>query len=195
MIEHNTIPGYTYGQPLSKSPISIEELLLLKKTVLFSEDDERLLRLAGDVLADQTKAVLDVWYGFVGSHPHLIRYFGQHEQLDAHYLAAVRKRFGQWIIDTCTRPYDEVWLAYQQEIALRHHLTKKNRTDEAKAEPIIHLRYILAFIVPLTLTIKDFLAAKGHNADIVSGMHAAWFKAVTLTAVLWSHPYSNPEEF
>jgi hypothetical protein len=194
MSEHNSLPGYTYGR-VTPSPVSIDELALLKQTVLFSEEDERLLRLAGDVLVDQTDAILDVWYGFVGSHPHLLRYFSQEGQPDPHYLAAVRQRFGQWILDTCTRPYDETWLAYQQEIALRHHSAKKNLTDEAKAEPIIHLRYILAFIVPLTLTMKDFLAAKGHDADTVSGMQAAWFKAVTLTAVLWSQPYVYQGEF
>jgi hypothetical protein len=194
MSEHNSLPGYTYGR-VTPSPVTIDELALLKQTVLFSEEDERLLRLAGDVLADQTDAILDVWYGFVGSHPHLLRYFSQEGQPDPHYLAAVRQRFGQWILDTCTRPYDETWLAYQQEIALRHHSAKKNLTDEAKAEPIIHLRYILAFIVPLTLTMKDFLAAKGHDADTVSGMQAAWFKAVTLTAVLWSQPYVYQGEF
>ncbi|GAB3745696.1 protoglobin domain-containing protein [Spirosoma pomorum] len=194
MSEHNSLPGYTYWR-VTPSPVSIDELALLKQTVLFSEEDERLLRPAGDVLADQTDAILDVWYGFVGSHPHLLRYFSQEGHPDSHYLAAVRQRFGQWIQDTCTRPYDETWLAYQQEIALRHHSAKKNLTDEAKAEPIIHLRYILAFIVPLTLTMKDFLAAKGHNADTVSGMQAAWFKAVTITAVLWSHPYVYQDEF
>ncbi|MFD1143641.1 protoglobin domain-containing protein [Larkinella insperata] len=195
MSETRAIPGYTYGQHPLASPILPEELTLLKQTVLFGPEDEQLLRLASEVLADQTEAILDVWYGFVGSHPHLLRYFSQQGQPDIQYLAAVRKRFGQWIIDTCTRPYDSVWLAYQQEIALRHHSIKKNQTDVARAEPIIHLRYILAFIVPLTVTMKDFLAAKGHDAQTVAWMHAAWFKAVTLTALLWSHPYVNANEF
>ncbi|PMD92363.1 protogloblin ApPgb [Siphonobacter sp. BAB-5405] len=195
MSESHAIPGYTYGDVSQTTPLSLEELDLLKQTVLFSPEDERFLQLAGDVLGDQTEAILDVWYGYVGSHPHLLHYFSLQGQPDAHYLSAVRKRFGQWIIDTCTRPYDTAWLAYQQEIALRHHTAKKNRTDEARAEPIIHLRYILAFIVPLTLTIKEFLAAKGHDAETVAGMHAAWFKAVTLTAVLWSYPYVHTNEF
>ncbi|WP_460639679.1 protoglobin domain-containing protein [Larkinella harenae] len=195
MNEQQALPGYTYRQQTFPSPLTVEDLTLLKQTVLFGKEDERLLKLAGEVLADQTEAVLDVWYSFVGSHPHLLRYFSQHGQPDAHYLAAVRKRFGQWILDTCTRPYDTDWLAYQHEIALRHHSARKNRIDHAKAEPIIHLRYILSFIVPLTLTMKDFLAARGHDADTVAGMQAAWFKAVTLTAALWSHPYVHSTEF
>jgi len=64
------ISGYTYGQTAT-SPVSLADLDLLKKTVLFTDDDVHNLRLAGDVLADQTDAVLDLWYGFVGSHPYI----------------------------------------------------------------------------------------------------------------------------
>jgi hypothetical protein len=113
------------------------------------------------VLAGQTDAILDVWYGFVGSHAHLLAYFAQDGQPNMSYLSAVRKRFGQWIHDTCTRPYDQTWLHYQHEIALRHHAIKKNKTDGASAVPIVHLRYVIAFIVPLTVTIRPFLSAKG----------------------------------
>ncbi len=53
-----------------------------------------------NVLADQVEAVLDVWYGFVASHPHLLYYFTDGQgQANNEYLAAVRKRFGNgsWI--------------------------------------------------------------------------------------------------
>ena len=194
MTNQSSIPGYAYGHVV-ESPITVDELALLKQTVLFTETDEQFLRLAGEVLADQTEAILDVWYGFVGSHPHLLQYFAKDGQPDTHYLAAVRKRFGQWIHDTCTRPYDQTWLNYQHEIALRHHSIKKNQTDGAVAAPIIHLRYLVAFIVPITATMKGFLAANGHDAYTVEAMHAAWFKAVTLTVLLWCHPYVYREEF
>jgi hypothetical protein len=194
MTTNAQIPGYTYGE-VTNSPVTPSELDLLKQTVLFTADDEAALHMAGAVLADQTEAILDVWYGFVGGHPHLLQYFSQHGQPDANYLAAVRKRFGQWIQDTCTRPYDQTWLAYQYEIALRHHSAKKNQTDGAHAGPIIHFRYLVAFVVPLTVTIKGFLAAKGHTGDQVEGMYNAWFKAITLTALLWSYPYVHEGEF
>lgn len=186
--------GYTYGQA-GPSPVTLQDLALLKKTVLFSEEDEKNLRLAGEVLKDQTDAVLDLWYGYVGSNEHLLYYFSKDQQPDTAYLAAVRARFGQWILDLCNRPYDQEWLNYQHEIALRHHSTKKNKTDDAKAVPIIHYRYMLAFIFPITATIKSFLANKGHDAATVEAMHAAWFKAVTLTVILWTHPYINKNEF
>lgn len=192
----NTISGYDFGKAgLSKSPVSMADLALLKATVLWSETDEKHLRIAGEVLRDQREAILDVWYNFVGSNNHLLRYFSHKGQPDPDYLAAVRKRFGQWIEDLCMRPYDQQWLDYQYEIALRHHRTKKNRTDGVAAEPIIHFRYMVAFIYPITATIKSFLAHKGHSAETVEAMHQAWFKAVTLSVLLWCQPYVNPEEF
>ena len=52
------IKGYTYGE-VAQSPVSLADLELLKKTVLFSSDDEKHLQLAGEVLKDQTNEVLD----------------------------------------------------------------------------------------------------------------------------------------
>lgn len=189
------IPGYTYGTPdVARSPISLEALAQLKQTVLFGPEDEQALRMAGDVLADQVDAVLDVWYTFVAAHPHLVAYFSDREgNAQAEYLARVRQRFGQWIIDTCTRPYDQAWLDYQHEIALRHHAAKKNRTDQVDALPLIHMRYLVAFIYPITATIKPFLAAKGHSPEQVEAMFQAWFKSVTLQATLWCAPYVSSE--
>jgi hypothetical protein len=191
---NTSITGYTYGS-VPPSPVTLPELELLKSTVLFGSDDVAALAKAGEVLRDQTDAILDVWYGFVGANPHLLAYFSKNSVPDTNYLAAVRARFGAWILDLCTRPFDQDWLNYQHEIALRHHSTKKNQTDNAQAAPIIHFRYLIAFIVPLTATIKPFLAKKGHSAEDVEAMHGAWFKALTLTALLWSHPYINDNEF
>ena len=48
------IPGYGYGSvEIARSPLTLEDLDLLKQTVLFTEEDERYLRMAGDVLEDQ----------------------------------------------------------------------------------------------------------------------------------------------
>ncbi len=187
--------GYTYGH-VAPSPVTEAELEKLKATVLFGPDDVASLKLAGEVLRDQTDAILDLWYGYVGSHPHLLHYFTDAKGTpNGDYLAAVRQRFGQWIIDLCTRPYDQTWLNYQHEIALRHHSSKKNKTDGVTSAPIIHYRYMVAFIFPITATIKSFLSNKGHDAATVERMHAAWFKAVTLTVVLWTYPYIHEGEF
>jgi len=191
-----TIKGYDYGKAtLEKSPVSLQDLNLLKKTLLWSEDDDKYLRMAGEVLKDQLNEILDLWYGYVGSHPHLVYYFTKNGEPISEYLSAVRSRFGQWIMDLCNRPYDQDWLNYQYEIAKRHHSTKKNKTDGVDSVPIVHYRYMIAFIYPITVTIKSFLSKKGHSAAEVDAMHNAWFKAVVLTAILWTYPYVNKDEF
>jgi Protoglobin len=197
MAEGRDVPGYDFGaRSVARSPLGVEELDLLKQTVLFTEEDEEYLRLAGDVLEDQADEVLDLWYGFVGSHPHLIYYFsGTDGEPDADYLGRVRERFKQWILDTCRRPYDQEWLDYQQEIALRHTRAKKNQTDGAQAPEHIPLRYMIAFIYPITATIKQFLANKGHAAEEIEKMHQAWFKSVVLQVTLWSQPYVREGDY
>ena len=76
MATKTLIPGYTYGtEQVAKSPIGLEDLNKLKTTVMFTSADEEALRMAGDVLEDQVEDVLDVWYGFVADHPHLLAYF------------------------------------------------------------------------------------------------------------------------
>lgn len=192
-----SIPGYTYGtEKVAESPLSLEDLELLKKTVLFTEEDEEYLRMAGEVLSDQVEDILDVWYDFVGSHSHLVYYFtGTDGEPIDEYLAAVRERFGQWILDTCNRPYDKDWLDYQHEIALRHHRMKKNQTDDVDSVSHIDYRYLIAFIYPITATIKPFLAKKGHDSEEVDNMHQAWFKSVVMQVTLWSYPYVKEGDF
>jgi hypothetical protein len=189
------IPGYTYGtSEAARSPVTEEELANLEAAALFTEDDARYLRMAGEILADQVEDVLDVWYGFVAAHPFLVHSFsGPDGQPDASYLAAVRRRFGRWILDTCERPHDRAWIDYQEEIALRHHRSKKNRTDGVSSVPQVPLRYVVALIAPIALTIRDFLARKGHDAADVERMHQAWLKAVVLQVALWSRPYAGPD--
>lgn len=192
-----SIPGYSFGGALPKAPITLDELELLKQAVLFGEEDVRYLKMSHEVLAGQTEAVLDVWYGFVGGHPHLVHYFGRKSdgQPDGEYLAAVRKRFGQWILDTAAAEYDQRWLDYQAEIGRRHHRVGKNVTDGVAAVDHIHFRYLPAFIYPITATLKPFLGAKGHSGEEVERMQQAWVKSVILQVTLWSYPYVREGDF
>lgn len=186
------IPGYRLGDPaLPGSPLTLRDLELLKTTVLFTEEDVRYLRMAGEVMAPETEAILDVWYGFVGANPHLIRYFSNRAdgKPNAEYLARVRARFGQWIKDTTDANYDQAWLDYQQEIGLRHTRSAKNLADGAPSVDHIDFRYLVAFIVPIAATVEPFLAAGGRSPEEVKKMHAAWTKSVVLQTVLWSYPY------
>lgn len=189
------IKGYDYGNTAKPSPLTLKDLELLKATVLFSQTDEENLRKAGEVLIDQADAVMDIWYELIGSHPHMLIYFSKNNMANLEYLTAVRKRFIQWVKDVCLRPFDQTWLNYQHEIALRHHSIKKNKTDEIEAVPIVHYRYITAFIYPITATIKPLLANKGHAPEEVEAMHQAWFKAIVLTVTLLAYPYVRAGEF
>jgi hypothetical protein len=193
-----SIPGYRLGDPaLPKSPITTRDLADLKESLLFGEDDVAALRKARGVVEDQVEAILDAWYGFVASKPHLLVYFSDPTtgQPLGPYLEAVRKRFGQWILDTCDANYDDGWLAWQDEIGRRHHRTAKNKTDGVTAAAHIPMRHVLALAIPISLTMKPFLAKKGASAEEVDAMHAAWTKAVLLQAILWSRPYAREGDF
>jgi Protoglobin len=191
------IPGYTYGtEAVSRSPVSLGELELLQATLVLGEGDRAALRRSSDVLAPQVEAILDVWYGFVGANPHLLAAFtGPDGQPDQMYLAAVRRRFGRWILDTARAEFDQAWLDYQHEIGLRHTRSGKNRTDGVQSAEHIPLRYILALLVPITTTLKPFLADGGATAEEVEAMHQAWVKTVLLQVILWSYPYVREGDF
>jgi hypothetical protein len=191
-MEAQSIPGYTFDTAeVARSPVTGEDVELLRATLLWSDDDDRYLRMAGEVLADQVDDVLELWYGYVASHPHLVRYFADRDgEPIGPYLERVRARFGQWVRDVCARPYDDAWRDYQHEIALRHTRAKKNQTDGVDSVPEIALRYLIAFVFPITATMRSFLANRGHAVEDVDGMHTAWFKAVVLHVCLWSQPYA-----
>ncbi|WP_413287748.1 protoglobin domain-containing protein [Bdellovibrio sp. HCB337] len=193
------IPGYTYGsKQVATSPLSLEDLELLKQTVLWTDEDTKYMRMSKEVLEDQTDQILDVWYSFVKVTPHLAMYFGHNKdhKPNEEYMESVRLRFKQWILDTADANYDQDWLNYQHEIGLRHHRTKKNQTDEADSVPIIHFRYIPALVYPVTATLKPFLAKKhDHDAEDVECMYHAWLKSVIMQVCLWSYPYVKDGDY
>ena len=194
----SSIPGYTHGtSSVATSPVSLADLAQLQASVLFGEQDVAALRRSLPIVADQVEAILDVWYGFVGSQPHLLASFrgrGDGPPL-GDYLAAVRKRFGQWILDTARAEYDQRWLDYQHEIGLRHHRAKKNRTDGVASTELVPFRNLFALIFPVTFTLRPFLAKHGHSPAEVDAMHAAWVKSCLLQVTLWSHPYVKDGDF
>jgi hypothetical protein len=189
-----SIPGYTYGTAeVSVSPVSLADLDKLKISAGFTAEDERYLRLAGEVLADQTQRIVEHWRsGIIAGIPNLARHS---RSLDGQplpeYLGRSNLRFQQWILDTCLRPYDQDWLNYQQEIALRHTSMKKNKVDAVQSTPYVPLRDVLAFIAVINQTIRPYLAAKGHAVDEVEKMHRAWCKSMQLQMALWTLPYLN----
>ncbi len=189
--------GYAYGSSeVAMSPVSMRELEELKISVGFREEDERYLRQAGEVLADQTEQVVLHWRsGIIASIPNLARHSRTPEGDPLpDYLAKSNLRFQQWILDTCLRPYDQDWLNYQQEIALRHTSLKKNKTDEVRSTEYVPLRDIVAFIAVINETIKPYLSAKGHSPADVDKMHQAWCKSLQLQLALWTRPYADAKQ-
>jgi len=188
------IHGYTYGTAeVTKSPVSIQELESLKVSVGFTEEDQRYLRVAGEVLADQLKELVDHWRGdIIAKIPNLARHSRSLEgEPLPDYSAKSGLRFQQWILDTCFRPYDQDWINYQQEIALRHTSLKKNQVDGVTSTPYVSLRDIIAFVAVMDETVKPFLAAKGHPGAEVDRMHNAWCKSLQLQLALWTRSYMD----
>lgn len=89
------------------------------------------------------------------------------------------------------RGYDQRWLDYQHEIALRHTSIKKNTTDGAASTPYVPFSDIIAFSAVMNQTIKPFLATKGHAAREVDAMHDAWCRALQLQLALWAKTYGH----
>jgi Protoglobin len=187
------IPGYTYGSgDAASSPISVRDLERLRQSVDFTDEDQRYLRLAGEVLADQTEELVNKGRGVISRTPHLAQYSLRPDgKPDAHYSSNSGLRFQQWILDTCFRPYDQDWLNYQQEIALRHTTVKKNKTDHVESAPYVPLRDVIAFTAVINDAVKPFLAAQGHSSNEIEKMHRAWCKSVQLQIALWAEPYTN----
>lgn len=192
------IPGYSYGAAeVPKSHVSMRELIDLQTCAGLTHEDHHFLRLAGEVLADQTKQIVEHWRsGIIASIPHLARHSRTPEgDPIPEYLAKSNLRFEQWILDTCLRSYDQNWIDYQQEIALRHTSAKKNQVDGVRSTPFVPLRDIIAFVAVMNQTIRPYLAAKGNSAEEVEGMHRAWCKSLQLQLALWARTYDGRNEW
>ena len=153
------------------------------------------LRRSGDLLTPQVEAILDVWYG--SSVPTLICWL--HSQA------------------MTANPTRRIWLPYgvgsgagfstpHGPSSTRPGLTTSRRSAYATPAaartaltpsrlPTISLRYVLALLIPITATLKPFLADGGATPDEVETMYQAWVKAVLLQVILWSQPYVRDGDF
>lgn len=191
-----SIPGYDYdARSIPTSSVTLQELEALKVTAGFTDEDVHFLRMAGEVLQDQTEAIVLHWRsGIIAGIPNLARHSrGLNGEPIPDYLAKSNLRFRQWILDTCFREYDQEWLNYQEEIALRHTSLKKNVVDGVESTTFVPYRDIVAFVPVLNETIRPYLTAKGHPDDIVTRMHLAWQRSLQLQIALWSKIYIGLE--
>jgi hypothetical protein len=101
----------------------------------------------------------------------------------------VKARFVQWVIDAISRPRDQAWIDYQEEIGLRHTPEKKNQTDGAHTPPLVPLRYVLAFVTTVTTESRRFFVEAGISGEELQKLEDAWAKTVQLHVTLWARPY------
>ncbi len=188
---HTGIAGYDYGKSSSAhSPISLEELHELEASAGWNEDDAAVLRNHRQIFLDRAEEMVDSWRAVIGSQPHLAKwFFGPDGHPDEEYKARVKKRFVQWVRDACTRPHDQAWLDYQEEIGLRHTPEKKNLTDGVRTPSLVPLRYLVAFTGVVAITTRKFFVEAGVSGDELQKLQDAWLKTVLIHVTLWSRPY------
>lgn len=191
--EATQISGYDYARPQSAhSPVSIEELRQLEMAVGWSNEDASVMQQFGSIFKDKAEQMVDAWRSVIGAQPHLAKwFFGPDGKPDDEYKAKVKKRFVQWVIDACSRPHDQAWLDYQEEIGLRHTPAKKNQTDGAQTPPLVPLRYLLGFVNVVTTTTRRFFQDAGLTGRDLQRLEDAWAKVVQLHVTLWSRPYTK----
>jgi hypothetical protein len=183
------IAGYDFGK-VPRSPLPLSELRELETALGFTAHDREMLARASAVISDHAEELVDGWRATIGAHKFLAKwFFAPDGKPDEHYKAAVKKRFVRWVVDLVTRPFDQAWLDYQHEIGLRHVPEKKNTTDHTQTPAVVPLRFLLAFIAPVTQAVRPLLQKSGFGAEDVDEIHAAWTKAVILSVTLWSAPY------
>ena len=183
------IAGYDFGK-VSRSPLPLSALHELETAVGFTAHDREMLVRARAVISDHAEELVDGWRATIGAHEFLAKwFFAPDGKPDEHYKAAIKKRFVRWVVDLVTQPFDQAWLDYQHEIGLRHTPARKNVADHAQTPAVVPLRYLLAFLAPVTQSIRPVLQMSGFGAEDVDEIHAAWTKAVILSVTLWSAPY------
>jgi hypothetical protein len=186
------IPGYDFGSAQSaKSPVSAEQLRQLEQTLGWTTGDEQLLNRHAALFEAQAEKMVDSWRAVIASQPHLAQwFFAPDGKPDDEYKASVKSRFVQWVVDVATRPHDQAWLDYQEEIGLRHTPEKKNKADGRHTPPLVPLRYLLAF-VPVVTPVRHFFEGAVREGTELDAIERAWTKAVHLHITLWARPFAR----
>jgi hypothetical protein len=184
------IAGYDFGTDrVAHSPVTLAELAELQQALGWTPEDASWLSKAAPILTRHAEDLVNDWRAQIGKLPFLSQWFGTPGEATDKYRAAVKKRFVQWVIDTCTRPQDQAWLDYAHEIGLRHTPEKKNMTDGAHSPSVMPLRYLITFAWPVITRVRSYLGAEVSAPADVNAMQAAWAKSVLIQIALWSRPY------
>ena len=152
------ISGYKYGDAVVSSA-TLQDLENLKVSVGWTDQDDQYRHMAGEVLSGQTRQLVDHWRrGIIAGIPNLSRHSRTPDgEPLPDYQAKSGLRFEQWVLDTCFRAYDQDWLNYQHEIALRHTPARKNQTDAVRSTPQVPLPDVIVRFSAVTLLLSIVL--------------------------------------
>ncbi|MCW3462660.1 protoglobin domain-containing protein [Chitinophaga nivalis] len=171
----------------SSAVIDALTLVKLKRMLLFTQEDEQYLVMAGNILADHTDDILHKWYEQILHNNYLAHYFTRNGEPDLEYLQRLRPRFQEWLHSLCTRTENQQWWQFEERIAAQ--LQLKNVPDNMEPLPLVYLRYLSTFIYPVAEAGRFFLQHhSGYAPHETERMHQAWFKAVSFSVLLWIYP-------
>ncbi len=164
-----------------------EEVELLLRISLFSQDDEHTLRQVWRILKGQTDDYLDVVLGVVAACPPLAGVLMGSVGNDGFGTSAetARQRFRRWLFETCTLPRDPPWL---RQLHARPPAPEAS-ANRASAETLPHFRYLIALVYPVVATVRPFLAAGGRSDKEVERMQYALLKSILLQVALLAKLY------
>ncbi|HEY9260333.1 protoglobin domain-containing protein [Chitinophaga sp.] len=182
------------GSDNPKSPLDAQMLVRLKRMLLFTNDDEQYLIMAGNILTAHTEDILNNWYDYILKNNYLAYYFTRDGAPDVNYLQTLRPHFRKWITDLCTRQEGNTWWQFEERIAAQLQL-KPALTTNMDPLPVEYLRYLSTFIYPVSEAGRPYLATHGHPAADVAHMQQAWFKAVSFSVLLWVYPQAQSLPF
>src|SRR6516225_6385010 len=90
--------------------ISLQELVLLKRMLLFTQEDEKLLHIAAPVLKSSHRVILQRWYNYIRADGYLSFFF------DVSSEAAFRNsHFSAWLQQLCNRPGSQNWQEVERQ--------------------------------------------------------------------------------
>lgn len=174
--------------------VDAQVLIKIKRMMLFTHEDEQYLTMAGTILAPHAEEILNRWYEGIVSNNYLAHYFTSSGAPDLDYLNNLRPHFKAWIMTLCNRQDSHRWWEFEERIARQLQLRNVPLDDLHPLSPV-YLRYMTTFVFPVSEAGRFFINSAGYNEAEVAAMHQAWFKAVSLSALLWIYPDDRPAPF
>lgn len=182
-------------------PFSLDDLHLLQQTLLWTPQDDHNLQELGNILEPYLETIACTWYSsYIASLPHLARDFAVPEEtpdspdpLSGDKTTTHRRihRFQEWIRSLCFQPKDTNWLKEQWNIALKHRFPANS--EENSSPVFVHMRYMITFVYPVMKIVQDVVTKRIADPIRRSQLMDSWLKALILTSVLWTAPYTSRE--